>query len=173
MRSIQNSKMFRRFDLQINTMTNEEQMDVLDRSEDEKREDNQDLEHLEELPRMIQISVLNAESMTLSENGIVKPTSEWIKRRIKIMEFFYHTDWWISIATYMKNNENETMYLLCNDIAEFLSKLVEEWKNDTSFNFIIYRYVLTKLDYFYKTINYNMIHNEENIRAILRKLLGF
>lgn len=174
--------MFRRFDLWINT-----RMDV-DRVEDEKREETEkalddtlqssceeyELEHLEELPRMIQISVLNRESVALSENGIVKPEIEWIHRRMKIMEFFHRDDWWIPIATYMKNNGNETMYLLCTDIAEFLTKLVWEWKNDASFNFITYRYVVAKLDYFYTTFNYNMIDNNAvNIRAILRKLLGY
>lgn len=184
------NRMFRRFDLRINTTMNTERVDELDSSDEEKDEkeqkeqkkpdvmmddasDGNELERLEELPRMIQISVLNAESMALSEHGIVKPELEWIHRRMKIMEFFHRNDWWISIATYMKDNENETMYLLCNDIAEFLSKLVEEWRNETSFNFITYRYVLTKLDYFYTTINYNMINNEGNIRAILRKLLGY
>jgi hypothetical protein len=173
--------MFRRFDLHINTTMNTERVDELDSSEDEKdekkTEETQDpmseVDELEELPRMIQISVLNAESMALSANGIVKPDIEWIRRRMKIMEFFHRDEWWLTIATYMKSQNNETMYLLCNDIAEFSSKLVKEWNNETSFNYITYRYLVTKLDYFYTTINYNMINNEGNIRAILRKLLGY
>lgn len=180
------NRMFRRFDLRINTIMHEERVDELDSSEDEKREEDQkteetldhmsevdELERLEELPRKIQISVLNAESMALSENSIVKPDIEWIRRRMKIMEFFHRDEWWLTIANYMKSQNNETMYLLCNDIAEFSSKLVKEWKNETSFNYITYRYLVTKLDYFYTTINYNMINNEGNIRVILRKLLGY
>ena len=164
--------MFRRFDLQINTQMADELDDEKEETLDHMSEADE-LEHLEELPRMIQVSILNTESMRLSENGIVKPDIEWIQRRMKIMEFFHCDDYWIPIATYMKNNGNETMYLLCKDIAEFSSKLLNEWKNETSFNYITYRYLVTKLDYFYTTINYNMINNEGNIRVILRKLLGY
>jgi len=166
--------MFRRFDLWINTeRVNEEKEEKKNNEMIDDASDGNELERLEELPRMIQISVLNKESIALSEKGIVKPEIEWIHRRMKIMEFFYRDDWWISIAIYMKSQNNVTMYLLCRDIAEFLTKLVWEWKNDTSFNFITYRYVLAKLDYFYTTFNYNMINNDANTLAILRKLFGY